>query len=50
MIFIHYDFHDGSELSYEEGLEKLKNKESFATCCLDFFCFDIDCEVTIYKR
>lgn len=34
MIKIHYDFTDGSEISYSEGLEK---KDGFNTCCLDFF-------------
>lgn len=34
MIEIHYDFTDGSELSYIEG----KNcKEGFTTNCLEFF-------------
>lgn len=37
MITIHYDFTDGTEISYVEGLEKGDN---FSTHCLDFFCFD----------
>jgi len=37
MITIHYDYTDGTEVSYIEG-EKLGN--NFTTCCLDFFCFD----------
>jgi hypothetical protein len=34
MITIHFDFIDGTEVSYEEGL---KLKDNFNTCCLDFF-------------
>ena len=34
VITIHYDFTDGTELSYIEGLEC---KGSFTTCCLEFF-------------
>jgi hypothetical protein len=37
MIKIHYDFTDGSELSIEEAREASKNRESFTTCCLNFF-------------
>lgn len=37
MITIHYDFTDGSEVSYAEGLEL---KDNFKTCCLDFFTTD----------
>lgn len=37
MISIHYDFTDGSEISYVEGLKKGDN---FTTNCLDFFNFD----------
>lgn len=37
MITIHYDFTDGTELSYIEGLRKGDN---FTTCCLDFFSSD----------
>ena len=39
MIKIHYDFTDGTEVSYIEGL---KLKDNFTTNCLDFFCFDTD--------
>lgn len=39
MIKIHYDFTDGTEVSYMEGS---KLKDNFTTNCLDFFCFDID--------
>ena len=39
MIRIHYDFTDGTELSYEEGLYR---RDDFSTNCLDFFCFDTD--------
>lgn len=38
MIEIHYDFVDGTEVSYEEGL---KLKDNFSTNCLDFFNNDI---------
>lgn len=34
MIKIHYDFTDGTEMSYVEGL---KMGDNFSTCCLDFF-------------
>lgn len=34
MIIIHWDYTDGSELSYIEGRKK---KDNFTTCCLDFF-------------
>lgn len=34
MIKIHYDFTDGTEMSYFEGL---KMGDNFSTCCLDFF-------------
>ena len=34
VITIHYDFTDGTELSYIEGLEC---KVGFTTCCLEFF-------------
>ena len=34
MIKIHYDFSDGTELSYAEGLLK---RDNFSTHCLQFF-------------
>ena len=37
MITIHYDFTNGSEVSYDEGLFL---KDNFTTCCLDFFNYD----------
>jgi len=37
MIEIHWDFVDGTEISYAEGLKK---KDDFATNCLDFFTTD----------
>ena len=37
MIKIHYDFTDGTEVSYAEGL---KLRDNFNTCCLDFFTTD----------
>ena len=39
MIKIHFDFVDGTEVSYSEGL---KLKDNFNTNCLDFFCWDKD--------
>ncbi len=47
MIHIHYDFTDGTEVSYAEGLILGDN---FNTCCLDFFNFDIEQDVIIIKR
>lgn len=48
MITIHWDFTDGSEVSYKEGLEL---KDNFTTCCLDFFNMDIDVDdVIIYRK
>ena len=47
MITIHWDFTDGSEVSYQEGLEL---KDNFATCCLDFFNMDIDVDDVIICR
>ena len=37
MIIIHYDYTNGTELSYAEGIQK---KDNFFTNCLDFFCND----------
>ncbi len=34
MITIHYNFTDGTEVSYSEGCDL---KDNFTTCCLDFF-------------
>jgi hypothetical protein len=39
MIKIHFDFVDGTEVSYSEGLDL---KDNFNTNCLDFFCWDKD--------
>ncbi len=39
MITIHYDFTDGTEVSYIEGCEL---KDNFTTNCLDFFNNDED--------
>jgi hypothetical protein len=48
MITIHWDFTDGSEVSYQEGMEL---KDNFTTCCLDFFNMDIDVDdVIIYRK
>jgi hypothetical protein len=49
MITIHYDFTDGTEVSYIEGL---KLKDNFTTNCLDFFNNDyhVDDVVIIDKQ
>ena len=47
MIIIHYDFVDGTEVSYLEGLEA---KDNFTTCCLDFFNQDIEVDEVIVLR
>jgi len=48
MIRIHYDFTDGTELSYQQGLNM---QDNFTTCCLDFFSFDTKCEdVVVVKQ
>ena len=48
MIIIHWDFTDGSEVSYQEGMEL---KDNFTTCCLEFFNMDIDVDdVIIYRK
>ena len=47
MITIHFDFTDGSELSYIEGLEA---EQGFTTNCLDFFCFDVLDDVKVIKK
>lgn len=44
MITIHYDFTDGTEISYIEGLLK---KDNFTTNCLEFFNMDIDVDDVI---
>ena len=41
MIKIHYDFKDGSEISYKEGMDL---KDGFNTHCLDFFTTDNEAE------
>ena len=47
MITIHYDFTDGTEISYVQG--KLK-KDNFTTHCLDFFNMDEDTDDVIIVR
>jgi hypothetical protein len=47
MIIIHWDFTDGSEVSYQEGL---KLKDNFTTCCLDFFNMDKQVDDVIVLR
>lgn len=48
MIKIHYDFIDGTEISYKEGVLL---KDNFTTCCLDFFNMDeiVDDVIIIMK-
>lgn len=36
MIKIHFDYVDGTEVSYAEGLHQMSIGASFSTCCLDF--------------
>jgi len=46
-IYIHWDYSDGTELSYIEGLN---SKKSFTTNVLDFFCFDTkDADIIIIR-
>jgi len=40
MITIHFDFTDGTEVSYAEGFNLLNKGIPFSTHCLDFFSFD----------
>ena len=47
MINIHFDFTDGSELSYIEGN---KAEAGFNTNCLSFFCFDTKDDVKVIKK
>lgn len=47
MITIHWDFTDGTEISYIEGME---SKNNFTTHCLDFFTMDSKVEVIIYRK
>lgn len=48
MISIHFDYTDGTEISYYEGLKK---KDNFSTCCLDFFSFDTDVsDVVVFTK
>ena len=47
MIKIHWDFTDGSEVSYMEGIEL---KDNFTTCCLDFFNNDLPVDDIIVWR
>lgn len=48
MIKIHYDFVDGSEISYDEGKTK---KDGFNTNCLSFFTMENEAdEVLVVKK
>ena len=49
MIEIHYDYTDGTEVSYEEGL---KLKDNFTTNCLIFFntWIDVDDVIVVDKK
>lgn len=47
MITIHWDFTDGTELSYVDGLLK---EDNFTTNCLEFFNMDIDVDDVIVIR
>ncbi len=46
-ITIHYDFTDGTELSYYQGLT---TNGDFNTCCLSFFSQEIFGNVIIVKK
>ena len=47
-VTIHWDFTDGTELSFIEGL---KAKKDFTTCCTHFFHFQYeDFDVTVVKK
>jgi len=50
MITIHYDYCDGKEISYIEGLEAFKNRIDFTTNCLDFFSNDVQCNVLVKDK
>ena len=47
MITIHWDYTDGTEVSYIEGRELGDN---FTTCCLEFFNQDMSEEVVVRKK
>jgi hypothetical protein len=47
MIHIHWDYVDGTEVSYAEGLLLCDN---FTTNCLDFFSNDIEADVIVMKK
>ena len=42
-IRIHWDFSDGTELSFYESIQAYRNGEKFNTHCLSFFDFLFDC-------
>lgn len=46
-IIIHYDFADGTEISYDEGI---KMDTGFNTCCLSFFSFDTKADDVIVVK
>ena len=47
MIIIHWNFTDGTEVSYIEGK---KLKDNFTTCCLDFFNQEQVCDDVMILR
>lgn len=47
MITIHWDFVDGTEVSYIEGI---RLGDNFTTNCLDFFNMDIAVDDVVVKR
>lgn len=47
MITIHYDFTDGTEVSFVEGLLL---DDNFTTCCLEFFNNDIEVDDVVVIR
>lgn len=47
MITIHWDFANGTEISYKQGLDKGDN---FSTNCLDFFSNDTIADVIVLRK
>jgi len=50
MITIHWDFSDGTEVSYREGIGLISESKSFNTHCLEFFSNDVECEVLVMRK
>lgn len=51
MIFIHWDYTDGSEISYAEGQKNIENNNTnFNTNVLEFFSTETPSNVVVLKR